>query len=135
MAKFLSEDWVAQAQAIQAEYEGKAPAPAAEARINLTITEVPADVSDSDIAATMDTSGGSLALDLGAFEDPDAGITIGYDVAKALIAEGNPQAVMQAFMSGKVKITGDMTKVLALQSGGPDAVTQEVQERIKSITD
>lgn len=135
MAKFLSDEWVAQAQAIQAEYEGKAPAPPAEVRINLTITEVPAEVSESDIAACMDTTGGALSLDLGNFEDADAGITVGYDTAKSFLVEGNQQAMMQAFMSGKVKITGDMTKVLALQQGGTDEVAVAIQGRLRAITD
>jgi hypothetical protein len=135
VAKFLSDEWVHQAQAIQAEYEGKGTPPPAEARLNLTITDVPADVSDSDILATMDTSGGKVALDLGAFEDADAGLTIAYDTAKSFLVEGNQQAMMQAFMSGKVKITGDMTKVLALQAGAPDEVANEIQGRLRDITE
>ena len=135
MAKFLSDEWVAQARSIQAEYEGKGTPPAAQARINLTITEVPDDVSDGDIAATMDTSQGSVALDLGAFEDADAGISVGYDTAKSFLIDGNQQAMMQAFMSGKVKITGDMTKVLALQGSAPDEVAIEIQTRLRDMTD
>ena len=135
MPKFLSEEWVAAARAIQAEYAGKTAAPPAEARINLTINEVPAEVSDADIAASMDTTGGSLELDLGNFEDADAGITVAYDTAKALIVDGNQQAMMQAFMSGKVKITGDMTKVLALQAGAPDEAQLAIQQRIRDITE
>ena len=135
MAKFLSDEWVKQAQAIQAEYEGQGTPPPAEARINLTITEVPADVSDSDISASMDTTGGQVKLDLGNFDDADAGITVGYDTAKSFLVEGNQQAMMQAFMSGKVKITGDMTKVLALQAGAPDEVAVAIQGRLRDITD
>ncbi|MCU1358257.1 MAG: hypothetical protein JWM89_3675 [Acidimicrobiales bacterium] len=135
MAKFLSDEWVAQAQAIQAEYDGQGTPPAAQARINLTITEVPADVSDTDILACMDTTGGSVSLGLGNFEDADAGIQVGYDTAKSFLVEGNQQAMMQAFMSGKVKITGDMTKVLALQQGGNDEIAVAVQGRLRDITD
>jgi hypothetical protein len=135
MPKFLSDEWVAAAREIQAEYAGKGTPPPAEARINLTINEVPAEVSDADIAASMDTTGGSLELDLGNFEDADAGITVAYDTAKALIVDGNQQAMMQAFMSGKVKITGDMTKVLALQAGAPDETALAIQQRIRDITD
>ena len=135
MAKFLSEAWMTEARAIQEEYKGKGTPPAAQARINLTITEVPADVNDGPIAAKIDTTEGSADLDLGAFDSPDASISLEYDTAKAFLVEGNPQVVMQAVMSGKVKISGDMTKVLALQQGAPDEVALEVGGRLREITD
>lgn len=135
MAKFLSEEWVTYARAIQEEYKGKGTPPAAQARINLTITEVPIELSNEPISARIDTTGGAADLDLGNFEDPDASISLEYDTAKAFLVEGNPQVVMQAVMSGKVKISGDMTKILALGSGAPDEVALEVGARLRDITD
>ena len=135
MAKFLSEEWVAGARAIQAEYKDRAAAPPAQARINLTITEVPADVNDGPISAKIDTTDGAADLDLGSFESPDASISLEYDTAKAFLVEGNPQVVMQAVMSGKVKISGDMTKVLALGQGAPDEVALEMGGKLRAITD
>jgi hypothetical protein len=135
VAKFLSDEWVTQARAIQEEFKGKGTPPAAAARINLTITEVPVDVSQEPIAAKIDTTDGAADLDLGNFDTPDASISLEYDTAKAFLVEGNPQAVMQAVMSGKVKISGDMTKVLALQQGAPDAVALEMGARLRDITD
>lgn len=135
MAKFLSEAWVTEAHAIQEAYKGKGTPPPAQARINLTITDVPADVGESPILAKVDTSEGAVELDLGNFEAADATITLEYDTAKAFLVEGNPQVVMQAVMSGKVKISGDMTKVLALGSGAPDEVALEIGAKIREITD
>jgi putative sterol carrier protein len=133
--KFLSDEWVAQARVIQEEYKGKGTPPAAAARINLTITEVPIEVSEGPIAAKIDTTDGAADLDLGNFDSPDASISLEYDTAKAFLVEGNPQVVMQAVMSGKVKISGDMTKVLALQQGAPDEVALEMGARLRDITD
>lgn len=135
MAKFLSEEWVAQARALHEEYRGKHAPPAAQARINLTITEVPADVGEGPILATVDTTGGEVDLELGSFDSPDASIGLEYDTAKAFLVEGNPQVVMQAVMSGKVKISGDMTKVLALGQGAPDEVAMEMGARLRDLTD
>jgi hypothetical protein len=135
VAQFLSEEWITLARAIQAEYKDRATPPPAQARINLTITEVPVDVSAEPIAARIDTTEGAADLDLGNFEQPDASISLEYDTAKAFLVEGNPQAVMQAVMSGKVKISGDMTKVLALQQGAPDEIALEVGARLRDITD
>lgn len=135
MPKFLSEEWVTLARAIQEEYKGKGTPPIAQARINLTITEVPVEVNPGPISAKIDTTDGAAELDLGNFDSPDASISLEYDTAKAFLVEGNPQVVMQAVMSGKVKISGDMTKVLALGQTAPDETALELGNRLRDITD
>jgi len=46
-----------------------------------------------------------------------------------MIVDNNPQAAMQAFMAGKIKLQGDMTKAMALQGAPTDpALTQKLQE-------
>lgn len=135
MAKFLTEEWVIQARLIQQEFKDRTPAPATQARINLTITEVPDDVNEGPIAARIDTTDGAADLELGHHDAADASISLEYETAKAFLVEGNPQVVMQAVMSGKVKISGDMTKVLALQVGVPDDTAIEVGTRLREMTD
>ena len=135
MAKyqFLTPEWVAAAKAIREEFEGESPAPAHSVRMNQIITEVP--FGDTDVKAFMDTSDGALNLDLGELENPDLTVTVDYETAKAIIVDGNPQAGMQAFMAGKIKVQGDMTKMMALQAGGQDPVAAKVAERIQEITE
>ena len=82
--------------------------------MNLVVTAVP--FSDEDILAHMDTSSGELVLDTGHLETQDLKVTVDYDTAKAILIEGNPQAGMQAFMAGKVRVEGDMAKLMALQA-------------------
>ena len=41
---------------------------------------------------------------------------------------------MQAFMSGKIKIQGDMTKLMAMQGAPVDEFSKKVAEEIKAIT-
>jgi hypothetical protein len=38
-------------------------------------------------------------------------------------------------MAGKIKVQGDMTKLMAMQAGPPDATAQEVAGKIKDITE
>ncbi|MBX7068945.1 MAG: SCP2 sterol-binding domain-containing protein [Microthrixaceae bacterium] len=135
MAKyqFLTPEWVEAAKAIRAEFEGDAPAPAHSVRMNQIITEVP--FGDTDVKAYMDTSSGAMELDLGELENPDLTVTVDYETAKAIIVDGNPQAGMQAFMSGKIKVQGDMTKMMALQAGSQDPTAAEVAARIQEITE
>ncbi|CAN5745350.1 SCP2 sterol-binding domain-containing protein [soil metagenome] len=135
MSKFLSDEWLDQAKAIRAEYEGKGGAPPHQMRMNLIISDVPADVSGGPIQAHLDTSTGDIDMDLGHIDSPDLTVTMEYGTAKAILVEGNPQAGMQAFMAGKIKVQGDMTKLMAMQSASPDPVAAEVAGKIKAITD
>ena len=134
MAKypFLSDEWMAEAKKIREEYAGKSAAPPQKMKMNQIITEVP--FGDGTINAHMDTSSGELDMDTGHLDDAEVTITIDYATAKAIFVDGNPQAGMQAFMAGKIKVQGDMTKMMALQSGAPDPVQAEIAAKIKEIT-
>ncbi|HYD08909.1 MAG TPA: SCP2 sterol-binding domain-containing protein [Acidimicrobiales bacterium] len=133
MAKhpFLSDEWMDAAKAIREEYRGKAQAPAHVVRMNMIVTDVP---FGSDVQAHMDTSGGEMEMDNGHLENPDVTVTVDYATAKAIFVEQNPQAGMQAFMAGKIKVQGDMTKMMAMGQQAPDPVAMEIASRISEIT-
>jgi len=135
MAKypFLSEEWIAEAKAIRDASDSGAAAPAHAVRMNQIITEVP--FGDGDIHAHMDTSNGELEMDLGHLDNPDLTVTLDYATAKAILVEGNPQAGMQAFMAGKVKVDGDITKLMAMQAGAADPSAAAVAAAIQDITE
>ena len=135
MAKhaFLSDEWLAEAKSIRDEFHGKTPPVAHTVKMNQIITDVP--FGSGTIEAHMDTSSGELQMDLGHIDAPDVTVTLDYDTAKAIFVEGNPQAGMQAFMAGKIKVQGDMTKLMAMQQGAPDPSAQEVAKRIADITE
>ena len=130
---FLSDEWLEAAKAIREEYAGKGAPAAHVVRMNQIITEVP--FGDGTIEAHMDTSSGELDMDIGHLENPDLTVTLDYATAKAILVDGNPQAGMQAFMAGKIKVQGDMTKLMAMQQGTPDPVQAEVAARIQEITE
>jgi putative sterol carrier protein len=131
--KFLSDEWMTEAKKIREEFSGKGTPPAHAVRMNQIITDVP--FGEGTINAYMDTSGGDIDMEIGHLENPDLTVTIDYETAKAIFVDGNPQAGMQAFMAGKIKVQGDMTKLMAMQSGTPDPTAQEVAARIKEITE
>lgn len=127
--QFLSDEWVDAAKKIREEAPTPATTPAA-VKMNLTITEVP--FGDGAVEAHMDTTSGELDLDLGHLEGADVAATLDYETAKAMMVDANPQAAMQAFMAGKIKLTGDMTKAMAMQSGPADP---DLTRRIQEITE
>jgi putative sterol carrier protein len=129
---FLSEEWTAEVKRLHGEIV-KDPGPMPQKmRMNLVLTESP--LSDDPVDAHLDTTSGELVLDTGHLESPDVTVTVDYETAKAILVEGNAQAAMQAFMAGRIKIEGDMTLLLALQSTPLDPAHQELAIRVREIT-
>jgi putative sterol carrier protein len=74
-------------------------------------------------------------MDLGHLESPDLTVTTDYATARAIFLEQDPQAGMQAFLSGKVKVEGDMTKMMQMQIAMPkDDLADQVAAEIMAIT-
>jgi putative sterol carrier protein len=133
--KFLSEEWIDAAKKIREEHGGGGGgAPAHSVKMNQVITDVP--FGDGTINAHFDTSSGEMKMDLGHIDDAELTVTLDYETAKAILVDGNPQAGMQAFMAGKIKVQGDMTKLMAMQQGGaPDPAQAEIAKKIQEITE
>jgi putative sterol carrier protein len=124
--QFLTDEWIEAARKLRAESPAPATMPAP-VKMNLTITDVP--FGEGSVEAHMDTTSGELDLDLGHLDGSDVAATLDYETAKAMMVDSNPQAAMQAFMAGKIKLTGDMTKAMAMQSGPADPeLTKKIQE-------
>jgi putative sterol carrier protein len=131
--KFLSEEWIEAAKKIREEHGGSSSAPAHAVKMNQVITDVP--FGEGTINAHFDTSGGEMKMDLGHLDDAELTVTLDYETAKAILVDGNPQAGMQAFMAGKIKVQGDMTKLMAMQQGAPDPAQAEITKKIQEITE
>jgi hypothetical protein len=133
---FLSDEWVDETRRIRAEYEGATPEITVVVRMNQIIEDVP--FGEGVIQAHVDTSSGHLVIDRGHLDDPDVTVTLSYDTAKALLVDGDAQAAMSAFLGGRIRVDGDITKLLALQSVGANSpaspAAAEMMKRIQSIT-
>ena len=137
MPQFLSDEWLEAAKKIREDHTGGAAgAVPHQVRMNLVIVECPDGVgTDGSVNAHMDTSSGEMQMDLGHLENPELTVTVDYATAKAIFVDGNPQAGMQAFMAGKIKVQGDMTKLMAMSQGTPDPAAAEISAKIAAITD
>ena len=134
MAKypFLSDEWLAEVRKLGEEHQGGGGVAHA-VKMNQIITDVP--FGDGTINAHMDTSSGEMLMDMGHVDNPDVTVTLDYETAKAIFVDGNPQAGMQAFMAGKVKVQGDMTKLMAMQTATPNPDAQAFSEKVKEMTE
>jgi hypothetical protein len=131
--QFLSESWIEAARDIRHRYSGDVPAIDVVVRINVVTTKVP--FGDGTISAYIDTSNGSLEMELGSIEESDLTVTTDYETARKLFVEQDPTASMQAFMAGRIKVEGDITRLMVMQTSLPQTDTTEaVAAEIKAIT-
>jgi putative sterol carrier protein len=131
--QFLSEEWMAAAREIREKYKDEAPMITFSIKINQVVTDVP--FGEGTVKSFMDTSSGEMVMDLGELADADATVTTDYATAKAIFVNQDQAAGMQAFMSGKIKVVGDMMKVMGMQTAIPQTdITKIVAEEIKGIT-
>lgn len=131
---FLSDEWIVEARQIHDELRAQATGTALAVRMNLVVTDVPFGAGSID--AHVDSSSGELEIDTGHLAGAEVTLTLDYGTAKAILVEQDPQAAMSAFMSGRIRVDGDMSKLLLLQGqiGNPDQAAVEAAGRIRAIT-
>ena len=131
--QFLSDEWMSAAREIRQKYADVAAKVATPIRMNQVITDVP--FGDGTVRAFVDTTSGDVVMDLGELDSPDLTLTTDWDTARKLFVEQDQAASMQAFMAGKIKVQGDMMKMMAMQTSMPqDDVAKQIADEIKNIT-
>ncbi len=126
--QFLSDGWFEEAERIRAEINPPVPELIQDLVINLVVKDGP----DGDVEAKLEA--GRFAKGLA--DEAPTKLTVPYDVAKKMFIEQDPQASMQAFMSGQIQVEGDMTKLMVMQAAGPASEeAKQLQARIKQMTE
>ena len=130
---FLSPEWVSAARAIREKYADEASRVTTSIRMNQIITDAP--FGDSAIEIFVDSSSGSVELEFGSLDQPDLIVTTDYETARSILVEQDAAAAMQAFMTGRIKVEGDLTKMMAMQMSMPaDDVARQISTEIRDIT-
>jgi putative sterol carrier protein len=130
---FLSEEWMAAAKAVREKYADQAAKVTTIIKMNQVITDVP--FGEGTLNVYLDTSSGDVVMDLGALDVPDLTVTTDYDTARKVFVDQDQAAGMQAFMAGKIKVQGDMMKMMALQTAMPqDETAKLISQEIQALT-
>jgi putative sterol carrier protein len=108
--KFLSEEWTQAVQdALNASDSFKSAAGSQTTRVQQVVTG-----ANGEVRYWFKLEGGQASLGLGdSSEDVDATITQDYDTAVAL--SKNELTGTAAYMSGKLRVSGDLMKLMQLQ--------------------
>jgi putative sterol carrier protein len=102
-------------------------------RMNLIVTDTP---FSADVSGHIDTTDGEVVIEDGHLDGPDLTVTVDYATARAIFIDQDAAAAMQAFMGGRIKVEGDMSKMLAMQASAaaPDPNAQALADALRDIT-
>ena len=125
-SEFLSDEWFAKVQELRAQ-AGDIEAPAALADLVINIT-----VNTGDGEKQMALVGGMI--EQGHRDGAPTTLILPADLAKRIFIEGDQSAGMQGFMSGQIRIEGDMSKLMALQTAQPTGAQKDLMKQIHAIT-
>jgi putative sterol carrier protein len=130
---FLSPDWMNAARTLRETLSRPDTAPPVAVRMNLVVTDTP---FDADVQGHVDTTDGEVVIEDGHLDGPDLTVTVDYETARAIFIDQDAAAAMQAFMGGRIKVDGDLTKMLAMQASAaaPDANAQALADALRNIT-
>lgn len=129
--QFLSDGWLVAVRAVVDARDVEIP-PHAELTMNLVVTETP---FGEDRRLHIGTRAGHADWGAGHHDAADLTLTTDYTTAYEIFMSGNPQAGMQAFMDGKVKVQGDLTKLMAAQVAGTGPGAPGLAEALSQITE
>ncbi|MEY1662260.1 SCP-2 sterol transfer family protein [Isoalcanivorax beigongshangi] len=121
-SEFLSEEWFAKVKELR-DAAGPIEAPAALADVVINIT-----AGDKELALV----GGMI--EEGHRDGAGTTLVLPAELAKRIFIEGDQSAGMQGFMSGQIRIEGDMSKLMALQSARPTESQMALMKQVQAIT-
>jgi hypothetical protein len=128
---FLSDDWFTAVREIVDAQELEIP-PHAALTMNLVVTDTP---FGEDRLLHIGAKDGHADWGAGHATDADLTLTTDYVTARDIFLSRNPQAGMQAFMEGKVKVQGDLTKLMAAQAAGTGPGAPGLADALTAITE
>jgi hypothetical protein len=127
---FLSDEWFVEVRRVLDSGELDVP-PGAELRMNLLITETP---FDGDRSLHIVVADGVADWGHGHVEVVDLAITADYVTARELFVAGEMQAAVQALLEGRIKLQGDLTKLMSAQAAGVGPGSSGLADALTEIT-
>lgn len=127
MAVFLTDDWFEKAEQIAKDMgDLNLPPALADMIVNLKVSDTPNDIHASFAEGYLhkglnDAATTTLLLD----RDTLQSLIRGYDINE----------IMGAFMTGKIRVEGDMSQLMALQTARPSPEQKELFKKVFAMTE
>ncbi len=128
---FLSDEWLDEARRI---VEAHPPAVVDESThlvVNVVVTGTP---FGEDRTLHVGAAAGQTQWGPGHATDADVTLTTDYDTARAIFLAGDQQVVMDALLAGRMKIQGDLAKLMAAQAAGGGPLAPGLGQALQEMT-
>jgi len=126
MAVFLTDAWFEQVEQLGNEAgELNLPPALANMIINLKVSD-----ADQDIEANFADG----LLHRGLNDAASTTLLLDRSLLQSIITDFDMNEIMGAFMSGKIRVEGDMSQLMAVQTARPSAEQKELFNKIKTMT-
>ncbi|WP_343594454.1 SCP2 sterol-binding domain-containing protein [Acinetobacter sp.] len=126
MPAFLSEDWFSTVEQLSAQAGDLNLPPALQ---NLAVNFV---VSDAGQNTELSLAAGKIQK--GLVGDAKTTLNMDAETLRKVFLEFDLTAAMQAFMTGKIKVQGDMSQLMALQTAKPSTEQKSLYKQILQQT-
>jgi hypothetical protein len=103
---FLSDQWFDAVEALR-DKAPAAPEEIADIAVNMVVTGGPDGDRELHFAEGR--------FDRGLVEGAPTTVTVPHGVARSMLVDLNPEAAITAFMTGEIKVEGDISRLMALQ--------------------
>ncbi|MGH8492586.1 MAG: SCP2 sterol-binding domain-containing protein [Moraxellaceae bacterium] len=128
MAAFLSDAWFDKVSELTAAAGNlNVPANLAALALNVTVSGTPAGNVDMCLNGGNFEKGHSAAA--------PTKLSMPADLLRKIFLEGDQAAGMQGFMSGQIKVEGDMSKLMAMQTARPSEEQKGLLKQILAMTE
>ena len=126
MAVFLTDAWFEQVEQLGNEAgELNLPPALATMVINLKVSD-----AEQDIEANYANG----LLHKGLNDNATTTLLLDRDTLQSIVTDFDMNQIMGAFMNGNIRVEGDMSQLMALQSARPSSDQKELFRNIKSMT-
>lgn len=125
--KFMSKEWFEKVNELR-EAAGDIETPSAlhDLVINITVTDTDEGEKHMSLVSGM--------IEEGHHDGAPTTMILPVDLAHRIFIDNDQSAGMQGFMSGQIKIEGDMSKLMALQTAQPSGDQMELMKKIQEVT-
>lgn len=127
---FLSDEWLVEVRRIVGEGAIDVP-PGTALRMNLVVTDTP---FGTDRLLHIVMADERAEWDEGHADGPDLTVTTDYETARDLFLGADVQAALTALTAGRLKLQGDLTKLMAAQMAGTGPGSPGLATALAEIT-
>ena len=126
MAVFLTDEWFEQVEQMGQEAgELNLPPALANMIVNLKVSD-----TEQDIEASFANG----LLHRGLNDAATTTLLLDRSILQSIITDFDTNEIMGAFMGGKIRVEGDMSQLMAVQTARPSAEQKELYSNIKSMS-